>query len=104
MGKKKAIKDEKMATLEKKFGDIKGIRKKILGEAGDVAGSLKEYYKQRSAVSPDKMNQNLKSISSFLENFTRMMKNISSKIDSISQAINEINEKQEQIGSAAKSL
>ncbi|MFO8020265.1 MAG: hypothetical protein R6U96_16695 [Promethearchaeia archaeon] len=104
MGSKKIKDQEKIDALEKKFDDIKGIREKILGESGEVATTLKNYYKRRKAVSPEKMEQNIKSISNFLENFTRMMENINSKVNAVAEQIKEVNEKQEQVKSITDSL
>ncbi|MGV9172289.1 MAG: hypothetical protein ACOC44_00805 [Promethearchaeia archaeon] len=104
MGSKKIKDQEKIDALNNKFSDIKAIREKILGQSGEVATKLKNYYKQRKAVSPEKMTQNLKSISSFLENFTRMVKNINSKVDAITEQIKDVDEKQKKIKSITNSL
>lgn len=104
MGKKKIKDQEKIDSLNDKFGDIKAIRKKILGQSGDVATTLKDYYKRRKAVSPEKMSKNIKSISSFLENFTRMMENINKKINEVAEQIKEVEKKQKEVNTFANSI
>ena len=82
--------DEKMKTLNKKFTDIKGIREKIIGEASGIEKKKKKDLSQKKAVSPQVMQKNLKSISSFLENFTRMIQNLNGKVETLVGEVDKI--------------
>ncbi len=78
---------DKMNSLITKFVDIKAIREKIIVEAGEIGAVLKKDLAQKKAASPEVMNKNLKSLSSFLENFSRMIQNLSSKITGLTSEI-----------------
>lgn len=95
---------EKLNDLNTKFKDIKGIREKIISEAGDIAVVLKKDLNQKKAASPEVMNKNLKSLSSFLENFSRMIQNLSSKVAELNKNVNDVKGKLDQVQGTIKSL
>lgn len=102
MGKEKE--NEKIAALETKFSDIKAIREKILGDAAYTGKLLKQMYSQRKALSPEGMVKNIKSISSFLENFTRMISSMGTKLNTLSESVETLKNNMEKIEAASKSL
>jgi len=85
--------DEKIAELEVKFEDIKGLRDKIIGESTEIGNTLKNHLQQKKAASPEALTKNIKSISSFLENFSKMMTNLSTKVGTLANQIDGIKEK-----------
>ncbi len=95
--------DEKFASLNTKFEDIKKLKEHIVGETGGIAVLLKNVLDQKKAVSPEGMTKNLKSISSFLENFMRMVQSLSAKIASLTDQMNKIKDSVSQIQSELES-
>ncbi|MHA1147639.1 MAG: hypothetical protein ACTSR8_05295 [Promethearchaeota archaeon] len=96
--------DERFASLNAKFDDIKAIRERIITESIDINNTLKVQLSARKALSPEIMTKNLKSISSFLENFSKMMQNLSSKVGTLSTQIGKIRQSLEQIDAGVKAL
>ncbi len=96
--------DEKLNNLNVKFEDIKNLKEHIIGESGGIALMLKNMLDQKKAVSPEGMTKNLKSISSFLENFMRMVQSLSAKIASLTDQMNKIRESVSKIHSELSTL
>ena len=95
---------DKLNFLDTKFADIKALREKVIEESTDIGNVLKQYYAQRKAASPEILVKNVKSISSFLENFSRMMQNLNTKLSSITEDINKIKSNLDAINAAAISI
>lgn len=104
MSKKLGKDDEKLEGLNGKFQDIKAIRDKIIAESTDIANVLKKTLAQKKAMSPDTLTKNIKSISSFLDNFNRMIVNLSTKLSSLSTQLQKTRQMGEQIVAVAKTL
>ncbi|MGQ4874577.1 MAG: hypothetical protein ACP6IY_10965 [Promethearchaeia archaeon] len=96
--------DDKMAILNNKFNDIKGLRDRVISDTNDIANILKKQLAARKALSPDVMVKNFKSITSFLDNFSKMMVNLSSKIGTLSNQIKGISDKLNTIQTTLKSI
>ena len=94
--------EEKLNELGSKFIDITALRDKIIGESTEIANILKKNLAQRKAMSPEMLTKNIKSISSFLENFNRMIVGLSTKLGSLGAQLNKTKEMADQIISSAK--
>ncbi|MHA1293212.1 MAG: hypothetical protein ACTSQJ_11160 [Promethearchaeota archaeon] len=94
--------EEKINMLTEKFSNIKAIRERIIGDASNIGQSLKQYLAQRKALSPEGMVKNIKSITSFLENFARMMQNLGSKLNTLTGALKKIKDNLDKIQMSAK--
>ena len=95
---------EKLQLLNTKFIDIQGIRDKIISEATDIASVLKKDLQAKKAASPEVMEKNLKSLSSFLENFSRMIQNLSGKVAELTANVDEVKNKLNKVQSVANSM
>ena len=95
--------EERLEGLNNKFADIKTIRERIIGEATEISNALKKNQAQRKLLSPDGMVKNLKSISSFLDNFSRMMGSLSQKVETLGLDTYKIVEKAKTINQVLKS-
>ena len=95
--------EERLEGLNNKFEDIKTIRDRIIAESTDVANALKKTHAQRKMLSPEGMVKNLKSISSFLDNFGRMMSSLSQKVEALALDTYKIDEKAKQINKVINS-
>ncbi len=103
MAPKQSKEQEKMVELETKFQDIATMRDRILGDSTQISNDLKKMLKIRKVASPEALEKNIKSISSFLENFNRMIENLSTKLGSLAGQIDKIKMNIEQITATAKS-
>ena len=96
--------EDKMKDLSVKFQDITVMRDRILGDSTQISNDLKKMLQLRKAASPEALEKNIKSISSFLENFNRMIENLSVKLGSLAGQIDGIKSNIEKITSTAKSI
>jgi len=104
MSKKIAAEQERLNKIGTKFTDIKAMRERIIGDSTIIGGDLKKMLTQRKAMSPETMTKNIKSISSFLDNFNRMVASLGTKLDSLATQLNEVNEKTKKIAETTKSI
>ena len=104
MSKKLGKDEEKLTNLEGKFQDIKAIRDKIIAESTDISNVLKKNLAQRKAMSPEILTNNIKSISSFLDNFNRMIVGLGTKLASLGTQLQKTKEMGDQITQIAKTL
>ena len=104
MSKKLGKDEQRLQNLEQKFTDIKAIRERIIAESTDISNVLKNQLARKKAMSPDVLTKNIKSISSFLDNFNRMIMNLSTKLGSLTQQLQKTKQMGDQITAVTKSL
>ena len=93
-----------MDDLVKKFDEIAIMRDRILGDSTTISNDLKKMLAIRKASSPQALEQSIKSISSFLENFNRMIENLGTKLGTLAGQIDGIKVNIERITSTAQSI
>jgi hypothetical protein len=104
MSPKISKEQEKMQTLMVKFTDIQTMRDRILGDSTTISNDLKKMLAIRKATSPEVLMKNIRSISSFLENFNRMIENLGTKLGSLAGQIDKIRNDTEKITFKLKSV